>query len=73
MFFRPVQPGSLAAVVDARAQLPGIRDDAFRPAVQQVAVASGDARVAGGAVLLMYTARVERLRALEVEKGERAE
>ena len=73
VFFRPVEPGPLAAVINAGMQFFGIRDDAFRPAVQQVAVAAGDARVAGGAMLLMYTARIERLHALGAEQGERAE
>ena len=73
VFFRPVQPGPFAAVVDARMQFFGIRHDAFCPAVQQAAVPAGDARVAGGAVLLMYTARIESLHAPGVEQGERAE
>ena len=70
---RPVEPGSFAAMVDACEQPLGILDEALCSAVQQVAVSAGDACVTGGAVFLMYTARIERLHASYPGEGERDE
>ena len=71
--FGPIQPGPFPAVIDACLQLLGVRDEAFGSPIKQVAVPAGDARVAGGAVFLMYTARIEGLCVPPAEKGERAD
>ena len=59
--FRPVEPGAAPAMIDAPAQFRKAAGEPALLAVQHGAVAAGDAGVAGHAVRLMYTFRIERV------------
>ncbi len=69
--FRPVEFGAAAAMIDALLQLIEVGDQAVLAPVQHAAVAAGDAGMAGYAMRLMYTFRLERERVLPERQAER--